>query len=233
VINGLRVFGLIPARGGSKGVPRKNLRILGGKPLIQWSAEAAATSAYIDRLVLSSDDHEIIAVARSIGLEAPFLRPAAAASDTASARDVIEHALGLIGEDFDVLVYLQPTSPFRSGRDIDGCLEALVASGADACVSVTESRTKPEWLFRVDPESRLKPVLGTPTTLRRQELEPAYELNGAVYAARIPAYRRAGTFLTDQTLAWIMPTDRSLDLDEPEDFDRAETLLGRSNMQDS
>ena len=122
-------------------------------------------------------------------------------------------------------MYLQPTSPFRAADDIDGCLERLVASSDDSCVSVTESPAKPEWLFFIGPDSHLAPVLGKPPRLRRQELQVAYELNGAVYAARIPAYERAGTFLTDRTLPWIMPADRGLDLDELSDFDRAEGIL--------
>ena len=225
MIGGGRVLGLIPARGGSKGVPRKNLRPLGGKPLLQWTAEAARASHYIDRLVLSTDDEEIAELGRSLDLEVPFRRPASAASDTASARDVIEHALGHLDERFDFLVYLQPTSPFRTTGDIDGCLERLVASSADACVSVTESPTKPEWLFYIGLDLLLTPVLQKPPRLRRQELQVAYELNGAVFTARIAAYERAGTFLTDQTLSWVMPANRGVDLDESSDFDRAEATL--------
>jgi CMP-N-acetylneuraminic acid synthetase len=225
MIAGGLVLGLIPARGGSKGVPGKNIRLLGGKPVLQWTAESAQASSYVDRLILSTDDEEIENLGRTLGLEVPFRRPSAASSDEASARDVIEHALGQLVETFDYLVYLQPTSPFRTTDDIDGCLAALVASSADSCVSVTESPAKPEWMFYVDPDSRLTPVLSGPPRLRRQELRVAYELNGAVYAARVAAYQSSGTFLTDRTLAWVMPEDRSVDLDELSDFERAELIL--------
>lgn len=225
MISGGRVLGLIPARGGSKGVPRKNLRLLGGKPLLQWTAEAARGSRYIDRLVLSTDDDEIAELGLSLGLDVPFRRPADVSSDEASARDVIEHALGHLGEAFDLLLYLQPTSPFRTTGDIDGCLGRLVASSADSCVSVTESPAKPDWLFFIGANSQLIPALEKPPRLRRQELQVAYELNGAVYAARVDAYQRAGTFLTDHTLPWVMPADRGVDLDELSDFDRAEAIL--------
>jgi CMP-N,N'-diacetyllegionaminic acid synthase len=227
MIGGGRVLGLIPARGGSKGVPRKNVRPLAGKPLLQWTAEAARASRYIDRLVLSTDDDEIATLGLSLGLEVPFRRPAEASSDEASAREVIQDALARLEERFEYLVYLQPTSPLRTTADIDGCLEALAATDTDACVSVTRSAEKVEWLFFVGPDARLTPVLGTPPPLRRQELRSAFVLNGAVYAARLDAYKRAGTFLTDRTSAWVMPPDRSMDLDEMADFDRAEVMLQR------
>jgi N-acylneuraminate cytidylyltransferase len=225
MIAGGRVLGLIPARGGSKGVPRKNLRELGGKPLLQWTVEVARDSRYIDRLVLSTDDDEIARLGESLGLDVPFRRPASASSDEASARNVIEHALDYLGESFDYVVYLQPTSPFRAVSDIDGCLALLAGSTADTCVSVAESPAKPEWLFFIGADSHLRPALGSPPRLRRQELQVAYELNGAVYVARVAAYRRSGTFLTERTLPWIMPGDRSIDLDEPSDFERAEDML--------
>jgi N-acylneuraminate cytidylyltransferase len=223
-----RVLAVVPARGGSKGVPRKNVRPLGGKPLLQWTVEAARGSRFIDRLVLSTDDDEIATVGRAIGIDVPFMRPAAAATDEATADAVIDHALSALDESFDYLVLLQPTSPFRTTADIDGCLELLAASDADSCVSVMPTHVKPEWLFFVDGSSFLVPVSGGPPPQRRQELRPAYELNGAVYAARLAAYRRTRTFYTDRTLAWVMPLERSVDLDEESDFGRAEALLRRA-----
>jgi CMP-N-acetylneuraminic acid synthetase len=225
VIDDGRVLGLIPARGGSKGIPRKNVRLLGGKPVLQWTVEAGGASKYIDRLILSTEDAEIAGLGRSMGVEVPFQRPDSASTDEASADDVIGHALRTLDEEFDFIVYLQPTSPFRSTADIDGSLETLVASGADSCVSVTESRSKPEWLFYLDGGNALKPVLGELTRHRRQQLQTAYELNGAVYASRVAAYQRWHTFFTERSVAWVMPPQRSVDLDEPDDFDHAEWLL--------
>ncbi len=220
-----RVLGLVPARGGSKGVPRKNLRLLGGKPVLQWTVEAAQESRLIDRLVLSTDDEEIARLGGSIGIEVPFIRPAWAATDEATADAVLEHAFEALGEAFEYFVFLQPTSPFRTAADVDGCLELLAASDADACVSVTASPAKPEWLFYVEPDGALKPVTGARPPDRRQTLRPAYELNGAVYAARVERYQRSRTFFGSRTLAWIMPAERSVDLDELEDFRHAELLL--------
>jgi CMP-N,N'-diacetyllegionaminic acid synthase len=225
MIGGKRVLALIPARGGSKGVPRKNLRPLGGKPLLQWTADAANGSKYVDRVVLSTDDDEIATLGRSLGLDVPFLRPHEASTDEAPANAVVEHAIGALNDQSEYVVYLQPTSPFRSAADIDGCLERLVASDADACVSVSESPTKPEWLFYVGPDSSMRPVLGQMPRQRRQELERAFELNGAVYVSRIETYRRLKTFLTGGTVAWIMPPERSVDIDETTDFEQAEKIL--------
>lgn len=227
MIGGGRVLGLIPARGGSRGVPRKNLRLLGGRPLLAWTAEAARASRFIDRLILSTDDDEIAELGRSVGLEVPFRRAAAAASDTASAHDVIVDALDRLDESFEYLVYLQPSSPFRTTSDIDSCLERLASSDADSCVSVSESPAKPEWLFFVGSGARLEPVLGPRAPNRRQELRGAFQLNGAVYATRIAAYLLAGTFLTERTLAWEMPQERGLDIDTMEDFERAEVIAAR------
>ena len=199
--------------------------MLGGKPLLQWTVDAARGSRFIDRLVLTTDDDEIAAVGRTIGLDVPFMRPAAAATDEATADDVIDHVLSTLDGEFDYLVFLQPTSPFRTTTDIDGCLELLAASDADSCVSVVPTHVKPEWLFHVEGGALLVPVSGQPPPQRRQELRPAYELNGAVYAARLSAYRRTRSFHTGRTLAWIMPVERSVDLDEESDFERAEALL--------
>ena len=168
-----RVLAIVPARGGSKGVPRKNVRPLGGKPLLQWTVEAARASVHIDRLVLSTDDDEIARLGRTIGIEVPFMRPSAAASDEATADAVIDHALASLDEPFDYLVLLQPTSPLRSATDIDGCLDLLAASDADSCVSVVPSHVKPEWLFFVDRSAFLVPVSGEPPPQRRPDLRSA------------------------------------------------------------
>lgn len=227
MIRGGRVLGIIPARGGSKGVPRKNLRSLAGKPLLQWTATAALASNLIDRLILSTDDDEIAQVGASLGLEVPFRRAADAACDTASAADVVRHAIAALDDHFDYLVYLQPTSPLRSTADIDGCLERLVFGDGDFCVSMHVSPALPEWMFYLGGDDRIEPVVERFDAQRRQDLRPCYVLNGAVYAARLDAFERAGTFLTDRTLGYVMPVERGVDLDEEVDFDMAEVTLLR------
>lgn len=227
MIRGGKVLGLIPARGGSTGVTRKNLRPLAGKPLLQWTAEAALASRFIDRLILSTDDDEIAQAGTSLGLEVPFRRSAAAASDTASAADVVRHALAELSERYAYLVYLQPTSPLRSTADIDGCLERLATADGDFCASVQASPQDPERMFYMDAHGRIDPVVGRFDATRRQDLRACYVLNGAVYVARIDAFERAGTFLTGRTLGYVMPAERSVDIDDLADFDDAEATLRR------
>src|SRR5690242_3805240 len=139
------ILAIVPARGGSKGVPRKNIRALAGKPLIGYSILAAKASRYIDRCILSSDDEEIISVARAAGCEVPFVRPAELASDAADGLDVVRHALKALPGKYDYVVNLQPTSPLRSTGDIDGAIELCVGTGARTCASVVEAQESPYW----------------------------------------------------------------------------------------
>lgn len=226
MIDGLRVLALVAARGGSKGVPGKNVLPVGGKPLIAWTLDAARGSRYVDRLVLSSDDAGIIGVAREHGCDAPFVRDAALATDSASSVDVVLDALERLPE-YDVIVLLQPTSPLRSTGDIDATLERLVSTGAPACVTVRPAEEHPYWTFQLGPDGRLsrfaEPAAGLP--LRRQDLPAAWCLNGAVYAARIPWFRRERSFLSPATVAQPMPAERSIDIDTPADVDRLRALL--------
>src|SRR5271157_3678171 len=138
MIQNQSVLALIPARGGSKGVPRKNLREIAGKPLIAWAIEAGRQSRYIDRLILSSEDPEIMAQARSWGCEVPFVRPAELARDDTPGMEPVLHALTALPEEYDYVVVLQPTSPLRLAEDIDGCLETCLRQEAPACVTVAE-----------------------------------------------------------------------------------------------
>jgi len=226
VIDGLAVLALVTARGGSKGVPGKNVMPVGGKPLIAWTLDAARGSRYVDRLVLSSDDAGIIGVAREHGCDAPFIRSAALATDSASSIDVVLDALERL-PGYDVIVLLQPTSPLRSTGDIDATLERLVSTGAPACVTVRPAEEHPYWTFKVGPDGRLsrfaEPAAGLP--LRRQDLPPAWCLNGAVYAARTPWFRIERSFLSPATVAQPMPAERSIDIDTPADVERLRALL--------
>lgn len=231
MIRGLSVLALIPARGGSKGVPGKNILPIGGRPLIQWTIDAARASAAIDRLVLSSDDDAIMAAASAAGCEVPFRRDARLARDESTTIDVVIDALDHLPT-HDILLLLQPTSPLRSTADIDGVLERLVASGAPACVSVREAEDHPYWTFRLaDDEGRgggrleayARPADGTP--LRRQDLPGAWCLNGAVYAVRTDWFREHRTFLSAETVGYPMPPERSIDIDTPDDVARLRAIV--------
>jgi N-acylneuraminate cytidylyltransferase len=229
VIAGKSVLGLVVARGGSKGVPGKNILPVGGRPLIQWTIDAARESSHIDRLVLSSDDAAIIDVAVRGGCEAPFVRPASLATDEATSIDVVVDALSRV-PGHDIVVLLQPTSPLRSAQDIDGALELLESSGAPSCVSVRPADEHPFWTFRRDEAGALsrfvEPPAGMP--LRRQDLPAAWCLNGAVYAARVDWFLQHRSFLTPETVGYPMPAERSLDIDTPADVERLQSTVERS-----
>lgn len=213
MIDGKRVLGIIPARGGSKGIPRKNLRLLAGKPLLTWTIEAARDSHYLDRVILSSEDEAIIAVARKWGCEVPFIRPAELARDDTPGIEPVLHAIHSIGGNYDYIVLLQPTSPLRTTEDIDGCISHCVRGNAPACVSVTAVAQHPSWMHTLDSQGRLLPLLSWSSADCRQDLPPVYLENGAVYVARTDYLMSRRDFITTETIAYIMPAARSVDID--------------------
>lgn len=217
MINDKRVLGIIPARGGSKGVPRKNIRLIGGRPLIAWTVEEAKKSAYIDRLILSSEDPEIIGVARSLGCDVPFVRPLELASDKTPGIEPVLHAIDML-PGYQIAVLLQVTSPQRRVADIDGCLVRLVEGGACACVSVTPAKENPYWMYTLRERGMLEPLFPAENIVRRQDLPNAYVLNGAVYAAYCDWLRKEKTFLTNKTVGFVMPQERSIDIDTEDDM---------------
>ncbi len=225
MIGDLSVLGLITARGGSQGVHRKNLREVGGKSLIARSVEAARAASCLDRVVLSSDDPEIIQAAILLGCEVPFVRPAELATAEAGSMDVVRHALETLPERYDFIVLLQPTSPFRTGADIDGAVRLCAASGAPACVSVCRPAKPPHWSFELDGEGRMKPLMPEHYLVpRRQELPPAVAPNGAVFAARCDWIVKQPGFVSPETAAYIMAEERSLDIDSEFDLVMAEAV---------
>lgn len=227
MIAGRSVLGLIAARGGSKGVLGKNVFVINGRPLIQWTIDTARQSRYIDRLILSSDDPAIIEAAANAGCEVPFRRDAALATDEASSIDVVVDALHRV-PGYDIVVLLQPTSPLRIAADIDGAIELLVSSSAGASVTVREADEHPYWMFRLGDDGRLsrfaEPAGGMP--LRRQDLPRAWSLNGAVYVADCKWFLENRTFLSPATVGYPMPAERSLDIDSLEDIRRLQRIAG-------
>jgi len=220
------ILAIIPARGGSKGVPRKNIRMLAGRALLAWTVTEAKKSRYIDRLILSSEDREIISVALALGCEVPFVRPAELAQDDTPGIEPVLHALQALPERYDYVVLLQPTSPLRLVEDIDGCIAMCIEKDASACVSVTEPANNPYWMYRLSPEGVLRPLFAQDEIpARRQDLPPVYALNGAVYVARCDWLLKKRTFLSDETTAFIMPPGRSLDVDTEMDLQLCECLL--------
>lgn len=223
-----RVLALITARGGSKRFPRKNLAELGGKPLIAWTVAAAKASRHVDRVVLSSEDEAIIAAARIAGCEVPFRRPPELATDTASSVDVALDALERIGDGFDILVLLQPTSPLRTAEDIDRGLELMAARGTSSVVSVSPADKPPHWIFRIDDANHMHPAAEPPATGEETGLSIPMVLNGAIFVVDIPWFRATKSFRTPETLALEMPKERSVDIDAEWDLLLARVILERS-----
>jgi CMP-N-acetylneuraminic acid synthetase len=223
----MTLLALIPARGGSKGIPRKNIRFFCGKPLLQWSIDVALAAPSVDWVVVSTDDPEIAEAARAGGAEVPFLRPAELASDTAPGIAPVLHALEQLPEVTDVLL-LQPTSPLRLVEDVEAIVALRREAGRPAAVSVTPSGKHPAWMYGLSPLQQLEPMLPTPEAACRQQLPPAYALNGALYLASREYLERERNFLTAETLGYVMPPERSVDIDSPLDWQWGEFLMGQT-----
>ncbi len=228
-----RVLAIIPARGGSKGLPRKNVLPLGGKPLIAWTVEAALQASCIDHVILSSDDVEIMTTAEEYGCDVPFRRPAELASDTTSTVDVVSHALqGHPG--FDYLALLQPTSPLRTAAHIDAAFSLMQSHHSKSVVSVCQVQKSPLWMYHIDASQTLVPVIpkGTQVT-RRQDLPDAFLLNGAIYFIAVRAFLEERSFLLPDTLGFVMEDDASCDIDSAADLMRAQAILDSAQQQET
>jgi len=241
----MRVLGVIPARGGSKGLPRKNVLPLGGLPLIGWTIRAARASKRLDACIVSTDDHEIREVARSVGGSVPWLRPAELATDTATSMAVLRHAL-LVSDEyelepFEAVCLLQPTSPFRSPSDIDGAIDLLASSDAPSVVSICPMEHPLAWSAEISADGRLVlPFLNQPdaSETQRQAHRPSYRLNGALYVYRRDVVLNHPTGILPESKPWLMDQpaetaagwfgwERSIDIDSGADLALAEAILGR------
>lgn len=225
-----KIVAVIPARGGSKGVPRKNLRKVGGKPLIAWSIQCASASTLLDRTIVSTDDEEIADIARELGAQVPFIRPSELAADKTPGIAPMIHALRWLEEYEgylpDALMCLQPTSPLRLGTDVDDAIKLARKRDALGVVSVTEARVHPFWLKRMDDQGRLDAFCkDTPDVARRQDLPKAWALNGAIFLADREMLLRQGSWYGPRTYALKMPHERSLDVDSLWDLQLVDLLL--------
>ncbi len=225
--DGRKIVGIIPARGGSKRLPGKNIMELNSKPLITWSIEAALASCYLDRVIVSTDDPEIAAVAEADGAGVPFLRPPELADDSATSVDVLLHAYRHLiehGDPFDVIALLQPTSPLRTGKDIDAGIRLFSKRKAQSIISVAEDRHH-WWANTLGVDGCMKDFLPEERLVRSQELPPAYRLNGALYVVDAGFLVERNTLFGTRTYAYIMPKERSVDIDDITDFRIAEALM--------
>ena len=227
----MKILGIIPARGGSKGVPRKNIKLLGGKPLLQYTSEVGLASSFIDTLVLSSDDDEIIEIAKSLGIEAPFKRPSDLAIDTAPTLPVIQHALKhykSIGVEFDAVCLLQVTSLFRTVEFLNQAIEKFINAGTDSLVSVQEvpHEFNPHWVFEQDELGNLKIATGEEQIIsRRQDLPKAYHRDGSIYLTKVSVILEQNS-LYGKNVAYIeSPKEGSVNIDTMADWEKAEVLV--------
>jgi CMP-N-acetylneuraminic acid synthetase len=224
------VLGLVPARGGSKGVPGKNIRPLAGRPLIEYTARAARLSGVLDRVVLSTDAAEIADAGRAAGLEVPFTRPSALAADDTPMLDVVRHALDALakaGWTPDVIVLLQPTSPLRRPEHVREAVSMLGSSDADSVVSVVElpRHLSPDYVMRIE-GGMLHPFLAEGArVMRRQDARPAYSRDGTVYAFHRATIERFGNIYGEKCRPLIVDAADSLSIDVPADWDKAERIL--------
>ena len=220
------ILAVIPARGNSKEILRKNIRDLCGKPLIAWTIENALKAKCLDRIIVSTEDDEIAEISKNWGADVPFVRPPELSLDDTPGPDVILHAISKITE-FDDVMMLQPTSPLRTPEDIEGVARMAEEKKASSIVSVCEASKHPCWTYKNDQNNRLIPYIKGPLTPRRQDLPRAYSLNGAVYWAKCKVFREKKTFIHSETLGYTMPPERSADIDTELDWAWVEYLKSK------
>lgn len=231
-----KVLALITARGGSKRLPRKNVKLLGGIPLISWTIREARKSKYITKLILSTDDLEAIEIAKAEECEVPFVRPTELAGDYSTSYDVAAHAIDTVNETYDWLVLLQPTSPFRTVIDIDAAIEmALEKVDVDSVISVCISEKSHLMYFLKNADETLSSPYGIKVSdlnhTRSQDMPMPYEINGAVYVVKIDWFLKNKMFFDEKTVVYEMPIDRSVNIDTEHDWLLAEIYLNRYKLK--
>jgi len=232
----MKILGLIPARGGSKSIPKKNIKVLNGKPLIQYTVEAARQSKYLSKVILSSDDEAIIEVAKQLNLEVPFVRPKHLAEDKSPTLGVIQHALKFYAEQnvfFDAVCLLQVTSPFKTGKFIDEAIHKFAESDCDALVSVQKvpDEYNPHWTFMKDKKDNLELYSGEKEIIsRRQELPEVYHRDGLIYITKSNVLLEQNS-LYGSKLGYIKsPSDYTINIDTLKDWKQAEAYLNSNNF---
>lgn len=224
-----KILAVITARGGSKSIPKKNIKNLAGKPLIVYTIEAAKKSRYLTRTIVSTDDAEIARIARRFGADVPFMRPAEYAEDASTSMEVVQHALRWLKENkketYDYLMILQPTSPFRTAEDIDECIKLAVEKKADSVMSMKELDDFAPKKIKKIKNGRILPYFEDEgkTSSRRQDLEKMYKRNCAVYLTKMACIMQED-FFGKKSLAYLMSEVRSLDINKPVDFEFAQFL---------
>lgn len=219
-----KILGIIPARAGSKGLPNKNKLLLCGKPLIEYSIEAALASEYIDDVVVTSDDLDIIQICRSFSI-LTINRPTRLADDIASTSDVVKHVLSELPS-YEYFTLLQPTSPLRLTADIDESIRIAYKYNSSSCVSISLSKQTPKSLFSINNNKLLRYSSSVSnSSFRRQDQDQYYFVNGSIYTVKVEAFAESQTFIYDDSSPLLIPQDRSIDIDNKVEFDIASFLL--------
>ena len=218
-----KILGLVPARGGSKGIPNKNIIEVNGLPLISYTIKSALDSQYIDDVIVSTDSVQIANISKEYGAHIPFMRPAYLATDEAKTIDVVLHALATLKTTYDYVVLLQPTQPLRTAKDIDAAIEKLIFSTQDSLVSVSKVKEHPILMRTLDDRGVVTSLLGENSTVRRQDLKDVYIVDGSIYINKV-ATLTSNTSLNDNTLAYIMESP-VVDIDDYEDLETFKKIM--------
>lgn len=222
-----KILALIPARGGSKGIKDKNIINLNGQPLISYTIDSAKYSCYIDDIVVTTDSEKIANVAKAFGAEIPFMRPASLAADSSKTIDCVLHAIHMLENlhrHYDILILLQPTQPLRTAGDIDEAIETFFTSNAKNLVSVSPVTDAPVLIRQINSDGTLKHLLEQSSTIRRQDMQPYYVVNGCIYINKISDIDESTSF-NDNEYSYIMSSEHSVDIDEPADLTMAAYYL--------
>ncbi len=229
MIDNKKILALIPARGGSKGIPDKNIIDLNGQPLIAYSIIEAKKSKYIDKLILSTDSKKIADIALNFGCEVPFMRPIELAQDNSKTIDAVVHAIDYlksVGDNYDILLLLQPTTPLRTVGDIDRAIELFTNQNYKSLASISPVNDHPVLIRTIDNNYYMKKLLNQSSTIRRQDMPNYFRVNGAIYINLISEITNETSF-NDNNIGFIMPNERSIDIDDYVDLKIAEEYLIR------
>ena len=224
-------LGIIPARGGSKGLPGKNIKELCGKPLIAWSIESGLKSKYLDEVIVTTDSKDIANIAKQYGASVPFLRPDVLASDTATSFDAIKHTIEFykneFDKEFDYIVLLEPTSPLREARDIDIAIEQLFNSNADSIVGIckTEDQNPAFLVFKNEKDFISGYENHDMKVLRRQDIKDVYFFEGTIYISKTDVLLNKKNFYHENTIGYVVPKYKSLEIDDIDDFIMVEAIM--------
>lgn len=230
MIENKKILAIIPARGGSKGIPRKNVKAISGKPMIQYTIEAAKECPYIDKVVVSTEDEEIADISMRAGAIVPFSRPEELATDEAKTIDVVMHAVEFYerkAERFDIIVLLQPTSPLRNAEDITKALEYFMRNEQRSLVTVSEVSESPILMRNFNKENKLEKIMEEDSDVRRQDMKKFYRINGAIYINKASELN-ANTSFNDNEMGFVLTQEHGIDVDEPQDLVVAEYYLSQA-----